>query len=542
MNIKFSTAFLFLVLLFFANKANAKVDSLQQAWLDDSYPDSSRFKAINVFYEDKTNAKPSTVLEWAKRHYNLALQKNSKTEMANAINQRVLALRIIGSYDKALIELDTLVKLNKSQNDTIGLASSYRQIGVVYHFKSQYLEAVNFFLKSLNLFQQKKNDIGQAKVLSNLANVYSEINTFDMAMECFDEANQIFQKLGQEKRLNINILNSGFTHFAKKDYAAAITNSNKTKLFFQSTNHQVGLADCYYLMAESFQALSRIDSALYYVNKSLEINLSIGNPGQIIPTKLLLADILFESDIAKATRIGEELLPIINTSFGYTYLTQVHHLLYKCYKTKGNLPLALKMHEKYTRYNDSLLIEEDNIVITRQALETKYKIELLNKELENEKTQSALKFSQIKRTFAILLGSIFIIFLLGFYARLNILNQRREKEGLLNEIQQLKSKGDLSLLPLPAKFQLERQKIEESINRKINETDWKVLNILLDNPVISNKDIAKQAFLTVDGIGSCLRRMYLAFEIKESKYKKISLIMKAIKISNTPSNPNQITN
>jgi len=38
--------------------------------------------------------------------------------------------------------------------------------------------------------------------------------------------------------------------------------------------------------------------------------------------------------------------------------------------------------------------------------------------------------------------------------------------------------------------------------------------------------------MSVDGIGSSLRRMYVYFDIKESKYKKIALITKAIKASN----------
>jgi DNA-binding CsgD family transcriptional regulator len=65
----------------------------------------------------------------------------------------------------------------------------------------------------------------------------------------------------------------------------------------------------------------------------------------------------------------------------------------------------------------------------------------------------------------------------------------------------------------------------------VNETDWNVLNILLKEPDISNKEIAEKAFMSVDGIGSSLRRMYLYFDIKESKYKKISLITEAIKMS-----------
>ena len=76
-----------------------------------------------------------------------------------------------------------------------------------------------------------------------------------------------------------------------------------------------------------------------------------------------------------------------------------------------------------------------------------------------------------------------------------------------------------------------REKIELAINKKLNDTDWNVLNILLKEPDISNKELAEKAFMSVDGIGSSLRRMYLYFDIKESKYKKIALITAAIKAS-----------
>ena len=96
----------------------------------------------------------------------------------------------------------------------------------------------------------------------------------------------------------------------------------------------------------------------------------------------------------------------------------------------------------------------------------------------------------------------------------------------------MKNKKQSDLVVPSAKFELHRGKIESAIARKINETDWQVLNILLEDPVITNKEIAKKANMSVDGIGSSLIRMYTYFDVKKSKYKKISLLMDAIKISN----------
>ena len=55
-----------------------------------------------------------------------------------------------------------------------------------------------------------------------------------------------------------------------------------------------------------------------------------------------------------------------------------------------------------------------------------------------------------------------------------------------------------------------------------------VLQTIQADPVISNAKIAERVFLSVDGIGSSLRRMYDYFGIKDSNYKKISLVMKVL--------------
>jgi hypothetical protein len=56
--------------------------------------------------------------------------------------------------------------------------------------------------------------------------------------------------------------------------------------------------------------------------------------------------------------------------------------------------------------------------------------------------------------------------------------------------------------------------MESCINRKLNETHWQVLKVLLEDAVIANKEIAEKAFLPIDGMGSPLRRIHDFFNIK----------------------------
>ena len=104
----------------------------------------------------------------------------------------------------------------------------------------------------------------------------------------------------------------------------------------------------------------------------------------------------------------------------------------------------------------------------------------------------------------------------------------QQRNRLLEEIKFLKNQN-LTVVSYD-KFELNKEKIDRYINRVLNETDWSILQILLDNPIVMNKEISEKAMLSVDGVGSSLRRMYDYFEIRDTKYK-IALLNKVIKIS-----------
>ena len=101
---------------------------------------------------------------------------------------------------------------------------------------------------------------------------------------------------------------------------------------------------------------------------------------------------------------------------------------------------------------------------------------------------------------------------------------------LLEEIKLLK-KQNFSSIAESDKFELNKQKLDNNIERVLNETDWAILNILIKDSTVMNKQIAEKANLSIDGVGSSLRRMYEYFETKDTKYKKIALLHKVIKIS-----------
>lgn len=58
----------------------------------------------------------------------------------------------------------------------------------------------------------------------------------------------------------------------------------------------------------------------------------------------------------------------------------------------------------------------------------------------------------------------------------------------------------------------------------INETDWKVIEVLMDQPLITVEQLAAEVYLSKDGAKTSLRRLYKTFNISGAGAKKVRLI------------------
>jgi len=506
---------------------------LKKVWEDKKKSDSIRFKAINQYYLTNTHAQPDSVLVLIDYHYSLAREKKSITEMANALNEKSYAYYIKGDTKGSMKFLTQSIKLYEQLDDPLTLATLYSNIGNIYGEEKKYQEAVRYFKSSLEIFRKKGQKTGEARMLSNLGIIYNALDIYDVALTYLNKSLEVRQKLNKEKVNGLTFLEIGKVHYNKAEYYLAIELSNKALELLISENNKFYTADCYFLLSKSYHKLSQPEKAFDYIEKSLVIDYEIKNTSRIIQRLTLKANLIYESNqIDEAKKQAEEILKLVQPETLNHVKADLYNLLYKCYKAKRDYTLALSMYEQYGIYSDSVQIEKNNIVIIREAIQNEYDRKLYENSLESEKEKAALKVLQLKRTFAIVIISTLFIFCVVFYFRSKIKKNQLKRNLLLDKIEELKSKANNNLLVDSNKFELNKEKIELAINRNLNETDWKVLNLLLDDPVITNKEIAEKVFMSVDGIGSSLRRMYEYFNIKESKYKKISLLLEGIKISN----------
>ena len=516
-------------------KAQTPSDSLKLIWTDVNKSDSIRFKSISEFYYIKTYAQPDSIILLTKYHYNLAQQKNNTKQMANALNERSYAYYVKGDLNKSSEILKQSIELFKLINEPKNLAVIQSNLGFIYFEEKKYLEAFLSFNESLKFIKKENLKTSESRLLTKLGEIYSILDELDLAMNYFNEAESICMatEVNKKNQLGSILENKAKVYYRLKNFKLAIDYSEKAIKEFNQSNNKYEIATCYLLMAKSYNQINDEIKSSENVEKSLQISYELNNNSKIIKALLLKFNIIYNSNPSKALEGAENILKLITKQTSNETKVELYELLYKCYKYNNQTDLALLMIEEKSKCNDIIQLENNRIFIIKQTIKNDYQHQLeINNEIKNNEKDI------LKKTFtkgiigAVVLMLIIFTLLIISHRRNNLINMK-SLENLLIEIDALKRKEKLNLIIESKNYSLNKNKIESFINKKLNKTDWEVLNILLENPEITNKAISDLAFLSIDGIGSSLRRMYVYFDITETNYKKVVLIKKAIEISNS---------
>jgi tetratricopeptide (TPR) repeat protein len=504
----------------------------KEVWEDPLQADSLRFKAIYSFYEKNTLAQPDSVLPVTDFHFDLANRRGNNLEMISALSEKSYAYFVKDNAKKAEETLRQAIKIQATLNDSIALARLYTNLASIYRAQSNFVETIKYYNYSLKIFEVKHERKIEAAVLGNLGLVYYDLKNYEIAAYYFDKSLALYKEINLQNKVGYISLYIGAIDYEKGDYAKSIYLAEKALKIFEKENNFLSKSDCHELIAKSFQKLNNRDKTISEINKSLEINIQLKNITKIIQNKMFLAQHYLDYDVPRATQIGEEVLRVIDSTSDKKAKSSLYYLLYQCYKKKNEIERSHRMYENYIVYNDSVVKEQSNLELIKEAVNQEYNIKILKNKLSYEQIERDLKLAQ-----SVKVGLIVLIFLIVLISTLVYFNKRnnydkQKRTELIEEIDKLKQSYTALNSVAKENFVLNRRKIENSINRKLNDTDWGVLNVLAQNPVISNKELASKVFLSVDGIGSSLRRMYDYFEIEDSKYKKTDLIRKVIQVSN----------
>ena len=218
-----------------------------------------------------------------------ALQANKKAygefDIETADSYNILGILYFqkGEYDKSTQYLNNYVEIIKSKLGNLHLKAGYGYLNIgVIHFETKHYEnAIKNYQKALPIFKNNNNKIGEAGVYSNLGNVLDKKLEFDAALQYHKKSLEMRLKIyGPDHPLIADDYNNiGLIYSRQKNYKASIKYHADAlrirKLNYGESSFQV--ADSYENLAIVYKESEDFERSEENYLKALQIRNTIFN-------------------------------------------------------------------------------------------------------------------------------------------------------------------------------------------------------------------------------------------------------------------------
>ncbi len=527
---------IYIFLLFpFITTGQVNLDSLWNNWKNETLADSTRFSSIIKLTEDGyLYNMPDSALYFYDLAYQFATSNNNQKNIVKALDGKGITRLIKGDYEESIKYFNEALAINEAHQWKIKSADNYGNLGGAYMALGQYTKAIDYYNKSLKIAEELNIKELINPLLNNFGVIHLKLKNYDKSLTYFERSLKLTNDSALIDKCGI-LMNIGVIYNAKGEHQKALDSYNKCLTLLLLGNNQSYLLSCYSFLGTTYLHLQNRVQAKSYILKSLKLGEDLGISNQRSSDLLNLGKIyLHQNKLDSALIFSNEALKL-SQQRNTTHLSKkASKLCYLIYKGRLEHTKALEMLELMVDFNEKLQITAVQKTAIRQDLNYEHYKQTTKAELEFESEQLKSRIT----LWSLIISFVIILLLISFIYLRRHDKIANEREKLLIEIKLLKEQELFSAIISndgnEEKGQLNQENIEHHIGAKLNQTDWNILTIVYNNPLVSNKEIANTVHLSVDGVSSSLRKMYKHFDITESKRseKKLQLIVAAARLSN----------
>ncbi len=532
---KFSLVLTYLICCSCLAFGQIESDTLWSVWKNEKRPTIERLAALEkICKQEYLYTQPDSAYALAKVGYEFAERENLKQEMSSALKIMGVAASILSNYEEAIDLQSRGIKISRSIEDEYATVKHLNSLGNVYLKMSNYADALNAYSQALEIAEKKENKELIASLQNNISLVYLDLQDYDKALELLTNVLSIQKELGNNKG-NTNVLNNLGTIYRKQEnYAKALEYYEQSLKLKLDNNIAYGLPICYSNIGRIYYKQGNSQKALKYYSLSIDLQRSAGNRKGIARSLINFGEIYQNTNPDTTIILVNQAFQIAEETKNTEELRDATELLYQVYQAKGQHKEALEMHVIFHELQDSMHSVQNQKAILAYEYRIKHEKELLENQVKYEQKLRETQLQSQGKQFLIIAIILLLVLLAGFYLKKRYRHILKKRKKLLNKVNTLKEKlarQTVSSTGSSKELSLDKDKIEAAINSRIGESSWMILNLIFENPSISNKEIAEKVSLSVEGVSSSLRRMYTAFGVKAKGNKKVTLLMKAVNIS-----------
>lgn len=382
--------------------------------------------------------------------------------MYRALNREGNIFRLRGEFEKSKILYQRAEKLAVKLDNPVLRAIIKGNIGNIYLKQHDYLKAAQHYSNALSVFQEENDAEGEARMLSSLGSINLTIGNQDIALEYYQKSIKLYESQGEKatESIAMNTMNIGLIQFEQEQLEKSKTSFENALRIIETEDIKYLESGCYSILALIYLKLDQLQNAEIYARKNLELNRELKIQHEVTDAQIILSQVIFRTDVPKATKQAEEILTYLPLGTSHSSKKELYELLYQCYKHQDKLDLSLEMLEISNKYNDSIQLKKNSFAVARELVRSDYESQLNENKLNDEKEKEQLRSAQFEKTVRIV--SIFIVLVVSIliYFISKERKNKRRRNVLLAEIEDLKSTKNEDAIIDSNKFTLSREKIE----------------------------------------------------------------------------------
>ena len=394
--------------------------------------------------------------------------------------------------------------LHNANEDLLTYVKALNGKGNALQFMSQYDSSLAVFLRALKISEAERFDHESASIKNNIGSFYMTLSNMAEARNYLEEALNEFMDLSDTIWITRVIINLAGVDYMTGNSEASLMKLKQAAELSKHTGNTQSEGGTYTNISIVYRSLGNIDSALYYVDKGIDLLVQLNDQRAQVLSLKEKGNILHE--FGRVSQARETYLEMneIARSMDYTFgIHDSYKLLAALEEEQNNLKEALSYMNKAEVWKDSLLNEKT--IETINEMSAKYESERKDTEIALLSKENELRESERNTYIATSVGILGIAILLMVLfiqkQKVNdvletknktIMASLEEREVLLKEIHH-RVKNNLqivsSLLNVQSRFlnDVESKKaIQESRNRVQSMA-------LVHQKLYQNEDLARIA-------------------------------------------------
>ncbi|MGB0403219.1 MAG: tetratricopeptide repeat protein [Salibacteraceae bacterium] len=381
-----------------SNAQQVNLDSLNQIWLDETQPDSARFKAMNrIIWDGYIYTNTDTAFVMAEQIKKLAQEKQNKKWEANAFHIQGSGFYLNGSLAEAIKYFTNSLKIKKEIKDNKGIASLLNNIGLIYNAQGKAAEALEYYTSSLKIKEEIGDKKGISASLFNIGIFYKNQGKTSEALDFYNRSLKIDEEIGFKEGVATNLLSIGLVYYGQGKIEEALDNYARSLKIGEERIDKRGVAYTLNNIGLIYDDQGNTKDALDYYTRSLQTSKEIGdkkgiaialnNIGRLYKKKGKNKEALDYS--LKSLSISKE----IGSPF---QIEKAAATLKEIYKLQNKGMQAIYMLELEIQMRDSIQSEEVAKQIAQAESRAEFEKELLIQE-QQEKEAARLEAEKVSR-------------------------------------------------------------------------------------------------------------------------------------------------